>query len=397
MRLATFFFKLGSIAPIGGARVLRGGGEGGRRAGRLLWWAVRALGTVVFWCWGLAVLALIGAALGDRWKVLGADSFLLGFHYLPPSLLLFLALPAVAAGLLSFTPRWAVGFLAVAAGNFVLLGDYAPSALWAPAPPAVAAGRSLSVTAINVRFHQRGLRKTLAGALRIGADVVLLTENVLRPGQLREAERLVAPYRLLSGRRGESAILTRLPVLSAREVDLPSRQVALNGPDDDTDRKDKPFRSMMHAVVDVGGVATHVIAVRLIAGGGPAEPTVAKVMRWTRHLYGVQQREVDFLLDYLKGLSGPIVFGGDLNAPPNSITIRRIRAVARDARLQRQLLGGFTFPSGGPYMRLDYLFTMNGAQPVGDTVYRRDWDASDHLPVTAQFVVAPPAGGAAAR
>ena len=51
-----------------------------------------------------------------------------------------------------------------------------------------------------------------------------------------------------------------------------------------------------------------------------------------------------FFLDYLSRLKGPVVFGGDLNAPPSSKLIRRLSEVAQDA-LAWQRIGGGDPPS----------------------------------------------------
>ncbi len=104
-----------------------------------------------------------------------------------------------------------------------------------------------------------------------------------------------------------------------------------------------------------------------------------------------QNAELEFFLDYIAALRSPVIFGGDLNAPPGSKTIRRITRAARDAWVERHFWGGFTFRTGLPFLRLDYLFSMNGVAAV--SAERLNVKISDHFPVIAEFVVYPPAPG----
>jgi endonuclease/exonuclease/phosphatase (EEP) superfamily protein YafD len=98
-----------------------------------------------------------------------------------------------------------------------------------------------------------------------------------------------------------------------------------------------------------------------------------------------QRDELRLLLDYVSRLEGPIVFGGDLNAPPSARPIHELEAVASDAYLVTHWVGLPTFPAKFPLMRLDYLFSMNGA--VATYAARPDLRVSDHCPILAHFAL----------
>ena len=98
-------------------------------------------------------------------------------------------------------------------------------------------------------------------------------------------------------------------------------------------------------------------------------------------------QEGRFFVDYLSRLRGPIVFGGDLNAPPSAKLIRSLSEVAEDAYLATHWWGRPTFEMDRPLLRLDYLFGMNGAVAVESSRLPRR--VSEHHPVRARFVVSP--------
>ena len=92
-----------------------------------------------------------------------------------------------------------------------------------------------------------------------------------------------------------------------------------------------------------------------------------------------------FFLDYLSRLRGPVIFGGDLNAPPSARLIQGLNQVAEDAYLATHWWGRPTFEVNRPLLRLDYLFGMNGAVPLEST--RLHYQVSDHYPVLARFAL----------
>ena len=354
----------------------------------MIWRFLHISTAAVIWAWSTGVLLMLVVSLADRWNVFSEGMVLYGLHYLPPFWIFLLALPPILVGLLTVSRRLALGLLLLTTCNILLFGDVSYQMLFHGPPPAAGNHPQLRVSTINVRYYSEGVAETLRAIRGLDSDVALLSENVLTAAQRQQMAEHLGDYTFHAGKNGETALLSRLPVLSVQEVDLPSKQASLHGPNTVESTQDNPNRSFMHAVVDVNGVPVHLISVRLIAGRGPKRGTFRENLRWAHYLLETQQKEVDFFLDYVQGLQGPVIFGGDINAPPNSLTVRKIRLVAEDARASDHFFGGFTFPSHRPGIRLDYLFSMNGAQALRSEIHL-DVTITDHFPVSAVFRLTP--------
>ena len=88
--------------------------------------------------------------------------------------------------------------------------------------------------------------------------------------------------------------------------------------------------------------------------------------------------------EIVDGYSGrPIIFCGDFNATPDSRTYQRLNAFLEDAWNEAGQGSGFTFPSGIPAKRIDYIWVCKQVRPI------RTWipesRASDHLPIIAEL------------
>ncbi len=184
------------------------------------------------------------------------------------------------------------------------------------------------------------------------------------------------------GHRNSTAILSRYPVAEFKEIELPSHEASLSGSNDINDLSRQPHRSFVHAILNVDGTFLHVISIRFIAGR-PKNNTFEENLRWGKYLLATQMQEVDAFTAYLSKLQGPIIFGGDLNAPPLSKPIRKIQNIATDAYMANHIWGDYTFRTDFPRMRLDYLFCMN--QVIPDQARRPHLMVSDHFPVVADF------------
>jgi endonuclease/exonuclease/phosphatase (EEP) superfamily protein YafD len=244
--------------------------------------------------------------------------------------------------------------------------------------------QSFTVLALNVSHYGAGRAEVVQGIKSLDPDVVLLSENRFGAAGVGELQAAFAPYTFVSGRSDETAIASRLPILDATQVDLPSKEPFRRRPNRLEERVDHPNRSFMLARVDLHGTTVNVISIRFI-GGRARSSALADELEWERYLLTTQRDELRFLLDYVSRLEGPIVFGGDLNAPPSARPIRELEAVASDAYLVTHWVGLPTFPAKFPLMRLDYLFSMNGVVAT-DTV-RPDLRVSDHYPILARFAV----------
>jgi endonuclease/exonuclease/phosphatase (EEP) superfamily protein YafD len=342
---------------------------------------VRPLLVAIAWLVSTALVLHASSILG----VFPRGSMLSGASYLPASWWIPLILPLAAGNWLVRRRRSALVLIGGFAAVFALSGDV--SLRPRPRPP-VDARRTLSVVALNVRYYLQGRGEVVHALQQIGADVALLSENVLGPAESAQIRQELLPADFRMGRSGETAIISRLPILSFDEVDLPSRQASLSGPDGPADRDSRPHRSFVHAVIDVHGVPVHVVSIRLIAGRAPANDPWTQ-LQWAGYLLRTQAEELASFEDYLRRLKGPIVFGGDLNATPPSFVVRRLSHLAIDSFLALHLVGWPTFRVAAPLTRIDYLFASPELTPV--RADRIDVEVSDHFPVYAEYQLA---GGA---
>ena len=332
-----------------------------------------------------SILGGLTAALMVARFVAGMDGLvqktaLDGLDYLEPWWLAVLVLPV---GLLCLWVgrRWSGAILLVL--FFALLGledDWR----WHGSGMVPLESRSLTVLTLNANHYEAGLAKVVQGIKSLNPDVVLLSENCLAAGRVKELRAAFAPYTLVLSRSDDMAIASRLPILNATEVDLPSREPSLRCPELLGERLDHPNRSFMHVQVRLHGAIVNVISVRFI-GGRIRSRVLSDELEWGRYLLATQRDELRFLLAYVSRLDGPVVFGGDLNATPTARLIRELDSFASDAYLANHRVGLPTFPTRFPIERLDYLFSMNGV--VATYAVRPDLHVSDHYPVLARFAV----------
>src|SRR5207237_1408189 len=110
---------------------------------------------------------------------------------------------------------------------------------------------SMAVLALNVRHYRAGRLQVAEAIKSMDPDVVLITENHFADRDaLEEFESALAPYAFRYGRSDEAAIASRLPIVEATEVDLPTRAPTLHHPNRVEDQPSHPHRSFMHARVD---------------------------------------------------------------------------------------------------------------------------------------------------
>lgn len=243
----------------------------------------------------------------------------------------------------------------------------------------------ISVIALNLRYYSYGFQNVVNAINDMDADIYLLSENDITSQQIIDLKTMVSPKEFHMGKNEGTAIISRFPVTMFKEVEFPTRQASLYKGNEIEELGDNPHRSFVHAIVDVNGTLVHAISVRFIAGRAK-DRSPKEVLKFGFYVLEQQLKEVDFFLDYLSRLEGPVIFGGDLNATATSYTLKELSKVATDAYMQDHTWGGFTFWTNFPsYARLDYLFSMNEVEPVRSE--KLDIIVSDHYPVRAEFLV----------
>ena len=270
------------------------------------------------------------------------------------------AAPAVLAG-----PAVAAWWWAAVAGVAALL--LVDGGRWGPVdPPAADRGGELRVVAYNVRmgfgldgrFDPDALAAVIAGQ---APDVVLLSEVdrgwLLNGGHddlAVLARRLGLPtlFAPAADAVWGDALLTRLPVVSARTVVLPPAGAPTGA-------------QALGAVLRVGSREVGVVSTHLQpppGGGGPVE----------------QARAVGVLARELGSGGRPVVVGGDLNTQPDDPAFRALRdAGLTDALARRRPLP--TSPADAPAKQIDHVLVTPGIT-ASDAVAPPS-TASDHLAV----------------
>lgn len=342
------------------------------RAARILAAAVALLGTVA---------NLLHAAA--HFQLLPAASTLSGATYLPPSWLAALVLPVGLTCWLLRVKKISLALLATYALGVLPQGDFSWRAQSrAPNP----AANKLSVVALNVQYYSFGADRVVEALKKIDADVCLLSENVLDASEAAKVSAALFPRSFRMGKSGETAIVSKYPILQFKEVDFPTYQASLSGPSRLEPDQPKIHRSFSHAVIQLDGAPVNVLSVRLIAGRAPATDLISQI-GWGLYLMRSQNAEVEFLKSYLAQLNGPFVLGGDLNAPPSAPAVQALRSLANDAYLATHHLGAPTFRVRAPLIRIDYVFASADLRPV--RARRVEVEVSDHFPVFAEFELSP--------
>ena len=81
----------------------------------------------------------------------------------------------------------------------------------------------------------------------------------------------------------------------------------------------------------------------------------------------------------------PMIIGGDFNDVPTGRIYRRMSETFHDTWAQVGQGDGFSFPAGKPIKRIDYLWISKDKALVTFKAWIPQSEASDHLPVVAEF------------
>jgi endonuclease/exonuclease/phosphatase (EEP) superfamily protein YafD len=314
-----------------------------------------------------------------------ADSKWLALGYLPPIwFIIFLAIPLLFFGLARQRRLW-VPVTGIYLVFLLVFGDFSFKRSGYQYDLQDGTAPTVSVIALNVRYYSYGVDRISEFIRSSGADIYLLNENVLNEEQRQIFEKAIYPLHFYLGRPEETAIVSRYPIVAVKEVELPSHQASLHDYNLIETQPLNPQRSFIHAVIAVNDRNLHAVSLRFIAGRAK-DRSFREILRWGFYLLETQRTELEFFMQYLDRLEGPVIFGGDLNATPSSFVIRTLSKNATDAYLHDHIWGGFTFPTEiMPIARLDYLFCRHEAFPIRST--RLPQIVSDHYPVLAEFKI----------
>ena len=353
------------------------------RIGKFLQW----IAGVLAWLILTPTIILAFVSTLDHLDLLPESSSLHGIDFLPAFWLLIPIITGLLLMVLAGRRRVPLAIGGLSLLYIVLCGDVSFAEFGRAFVRVDPAAEHLRVAALNVQYYSCGVDSVAAALKKMDADVILLSENSFDSSdQETRFVRSMAPMHYYAGHKNSTAILSRYPIIAAEEVELPSHEASLSGGNDITDQASHPHRSFVHAVLNVHGNRLHAISIRLIAGR-PKDHSFAENIKWGKYLLASQVKEESFFERYARNLKGPVIFGGDLNAPPTSTVMRRFSRFATDSFLVDHLWGELTFRTEFPTLRLDYIFSMNGAIPVHSE--RVTCFVSDHFPVRSEFALQP--------
>ncbi len=244
--------------------------------------------------------------------------------------------------------------------------------------------KKLSILSVNVRYYSYGIDQIFNFIDSVDADIVLLSENTLPSDSITIFSNIGEKYYVCSGKKYETAILSKYPILLCREIEFPTHQASLSGSNNIDSLYKNPKRSFTHIRFNFNEREIDALSVRLIAGR-PKSNKIKDQIEWGKYLIEKQTEEIQMLVNYLNTLERPVVFGGDFNAPPNAKVMRPLYKIAEDAARSQTFIPGPTFRTEFPVTRLDYIFTMNGLKTVNYS--RLKVNVSDHLPIYGEFLL----------
>lgn len=332
----------------------------------------------------IIVMLIIVITLIDKLGLPVYNSIFYGFDYLPPLWLTVVAVPVFALRTILGYRKSASVFIIILLMHIVISGEINFKGLVNSQPQRSTNAKNISVAAVNVQYYANGFRNVIEGIRKINADVVLLTENVLTDKQAAIFDSIAYPYNVITGRTESSAILSKYPIQTFKEIEFPSYQASLSGGNEIDTLHRNPHRAFLHAVVDVYGTPVNIISIRLL-GGRPKDNSLYESLLWSKYLIDTHQKEIDFFIDYIKIINGYLIFGGDFNAHSSSKTIKKLSEVSIDSYLVSNSLLGNTFRPPFPSLRIDYLFSSNGITPVRYGKF--NLILSDHYPIYAEFII----------
>ena len=343
---------------------------------------MKQLFRVAAWILAVLVTTLLVISTLDHLDAFSSNAALYGLDYLPALWLGALAVVPVVLFILLREKKFVFPLLIVVIIYLAAFGDFSLAFLVPGNHPPSMGTKKVTVAALNVQYYSHGVKEVLEGLLSLDADIALLSENDLPDSLSSTFNKIIAPMQMRMGHRNSVAILSRYPINDFKEIELPSYEASLSGSNDIDELSHHSHRSFVHAVLNVHGTPLNVVSIRFIAGR-PKKNTIQENLRWGKYLLATQIQEVEAFTAYVRGLRGPIIFGGDLNAPPLSKPMRKIQRMATDAYMANHLWGDYTFRTELPTLRLDYLFCMNNVIP--GHAWRPQLTVSDHFPVVADF------------
>ena len=332
----------------------------------------------------VTIIFSLGSAL-CKFADLPKTSIIQIFGYLPFYWVLVLSIVTLPLLLLLKYYRTGLSYFAIMLLFTLLLHDFSFNFVNYRIPEDKSSYNKLNVLAYNVKYYSFGIEEIMKFIKASDYDVLLLSESVLTPEKLEYLKTNLPLYSVLTDNGHDLSLLSKYPVSDYKIIELPTYLASLSSGNDIDKLAEKGIhRSFVHAVINVNGTLVNVLSLRLIAGRAK-DRSIGENIRWGKYLIGAQHNELSVFLSYFGSLKGPVIFGGDLNVPPNSGIVHEIKSYADDSYLDRHGFGSFTFKASHPTMRIDYVFHSKDVIVENSRVEKVE--LSDHYPVRVEFLI----------
>lgn len=230
-------------------------------------------------------------------------------------------------------------------------------------------GKKYAVAELNVAQYDKTPPVIGQAVTKLQPDFIFLNEINYPVAEGKEkTEEAFPDYNIAVGKICDSAILSKYPIISFKEIQLSSRQPNYidNTPENNRNNRHRYF---IHAVIKDNSQEIHLLNLRLIAGRSVNfDSSPKECYRWGQYLARTQIQETKEFIKYIESLKGPVIFAGDLNAPPNSLAVKSLLNVGTDSALAVNTFPQATFPAQNPFLRLDYVFSNDDFQTVSSSV-----------------------------
>ncbi len=325
--------------------------------------------TCIFLFFAVLYIVILGLFWLNSAGVVPPSSPLFGFDFIPSVFLNYLLVPALVFGLLGRQFKFVIAVFCVFLLYFVIAGDHALFYSHKTPKNINYAGRQFCALTLNVAQYDKTPPVIGQAVKSLNPDFIFLQEiNVPLEEGIAKTHEAFDGYDIRIGDVCDSVIISKYPLVEFHEIMLPSKQPGYvdNTPDN---QANNPNRYFLHAVADVDGTKIHLLCLRLIAGRSPnLNVSPRDVYRWGKYLVEVQNQEAQVMYDYIKKLDGPVIFAGDMNAPPNASSMKIFYKNWIDTALATRFLPLCTFPAGSPQQRLDYVFCNDFFVPLDSQV-----------------------------
>ena len=246
--------------------------------------------------------------------------------------------------------------------------------------PRAAEGVPLRLMTYNVQLWQRrNVPAILSEILAADPDVLCLQD-----ARDAKSTRLASYFQRRNvAMFGQYVFVTKFPILDATVGDI---------------SYDGETHTYLRARIDVAGTDVVIFTAHLVTPRDALSPLGSPAL-WRLGLSEIRQnqsqrmRQARQLLADSRGITGPLVIAGDLNAPPASLVTRMLTDQGlADAFTAAGRGYGYTFGHtllvGRPFLRLDRILASHHLTPVNAWVGGAS--GSDHRPVIVDMVLAKP-------